>query len=225
MIDFKITYMKNKDEKEEKITIEGELRVKELLEERGISMQYFAASIGIVRETLTRTLKGNPRYDTLKAIADGLGMTVPELFVPRKAIKSEEQVINGYIEIDNEIYAIRNRAQYVDLMNKVDGIAHITSFKHEEDQKNAIKGFLYTSIHQGKSNAIMATYGLDKVYTLSYDSIVKRLSLTLCIGNGEIRFKTFDIEDYKANDDFTHLELIGVLEAILTEIEKINDNN
>ena len=61
MIDFKITYMKNKDEKEEKITIEGELRVKELLEERGISMQDFAASIGIVRETLTRTLKGNPR--------------------------------------------------------------------------------------------------------------------------------------------------------------------
>lgn len=225
MIDFKITYMKNKDEKEEKITIEGELRVKELLEQRGISMQDFAASIGIVRETLTRTLKGNPRYDTLKAIADGLGMTVPELFVPRKAIKPEEQSINGYIEIGNEIHAVRNLEQYIGLMNKVNGIVYITSFKHEEDHKNAIKGFLYTSIHQGKSDAIMAKYGLDKVYTLSYDSIAKRLSLTLCIGNGEIRFKTFDIEDYKSNDNFTHLELIGVLEAILTEIEKINDNN
>ena len=216
--------MKNKDEKEEKITIEGELRVKELLEQRGISMQDFAASIGIVRETLTRTLKGNPRYDTLKAIADGLGMTVPELFVSHKAIKSEEQVINGYIEIDNEIYAIRNRAQYVDLMNKVDGIAHITSFKHEEDHKNAIKGFLYTSIHQGKSDAIMARYGLGVIYTLSYDSIAERLSLTLCLGNGEIRFKTFDIEDYKTNDDFTHLELTSILEAILTEIESIHTN-
>ena len=218
--------MKNKDEKEDKITIEGELRVKELLEERGISMQDFAASIGIVRETLTRTLKGNPRYDTLKAIANGLGMTVPELFRSNREqnIKSEKQVVHGYIEIGDEIHAIRNLEQYVGLMNKVDGIVHITSFKHEEDHKNAIKGFLYTSIHQGKSDAIMARYGLGEIYTLSYDSIAERLSLTLCLGNGEIRFKTFDIEDYKSNDDFTHLELIGVLEAILTEIESIHTN-
>ena len=212
--------MKNKDENEEKITIEGELRVKELLEQRGISMQDFAASIGIVRETLTRTLKGNPRYDTLKAIADGLGMTVPELFVSHKAIKSEEQVINGYIEIDNEIYAIRNRAQYVDLMNKVDGIAHITSFKHEEDHKNAIKDFLYTSIHQGKSDAIMAKYGLDKVYTLSYDSIAKRLSLTLCICNSDIKFQTFDIIKYKSGKELTRTESNILLEAVLLAIER-----
>lgn len=222
MIDFKITYMKNKDENEEKITIEGELRVKELLEERGISMQDFAASIGIVRETLTRTLKGNPRYDTLKAIADGLGMTVPELFVPRKGIKLEEQVINGYIEIGNEIHAVRNREQYVGLMNKIDGIVHITSFKHEEDHKNAIKDFLHTSIYQGKSDAIMARYGLDKVYILSYDSIAERLSLTLNIGNGKIKFKTFDLKEYKTNDDFTGLEMIALLEAILCEIESID---
>lgn len=212
--------MKNKDEKEEKITIEGELRVKELLEERGISMQDFAASIGIVRETLTRTLKGNPRYDTLKAIADGLGMTVPELFVPRKAIKPEEQRINGYIEIANEIHAVRNLEQYVGLMNKVNGIVHITSFKHEEDHKNAIKGFLHTSISQGKSDAIMARYSINAVYTLSYDSIAERLSLTLCVGDGEVKFKTFNIKDFKIGDDFIRIELIEITEAILTEIEK-----
>ena len=62
--------MQTKDENKEKVTIEGELRVKELLEQKGISMQDFASNIGIVRETLTRTVKGNPRYDTLKAIAD-----------------------------------------------------------------------------------------------------------------------------------------------------------
>ena len=33
-----------------------------------------------------------------------------------------------------------------------------------------------------------------------------------------------DIEDYKANDDFTHLELTSILEAILTEIESIHTN-
>lgn len=217
--------MKNKDEKEEKITIEGELRVKELLEERGISMQDFAASIGIVRETLTRTLKGNPRYDTLKAIADGLGMTVPELFRSNRGqnIKPEKQVVHGYIEIGDEIYAIRNLEQYVGLMNKVDGIVHITSFKHEEDHKNAIEGFLSTSVLQEKSDSIMARYGLNEVYTLSYDSIVERLSLTLCVGDGEIRFRTFSISDYRTETVLSRLEMIKLLEDILTEIETVDD--
>jgi transcriptional regulator with XRE-family HTH domain len=215
--------MKNTDEKEDKITIEGELRVKELLEERGISMQDFAASIGIVRETLTRTLKGNPRYDTLKAIADGLGMTVPELFRSNRGqnIKPEKQVVHGYIEIGNEIYAIRNRAQYVDLMNKIDGIAHIKSYKHEEEHKTAIKALLYSSISQGKSDAIMARYGPDKVYTISYDSISERLSLTLCIYDRDIRFQTYDIKNYKSSDELTHTEMNIILEAVLSEIDNV----
>lgn len=62
------------------IDIERELRVKEILDERNILMKDFADQIGITRETLTRALKGNPQYSTLKAIADGLGVSVPELF-------------------------------------------------------------------------------------------------------------------------------------------------
>lgn len=217
--------MKNKEENEEKITIEGELRVKELLEERGISMQDFASSIGIVRETLTRTLKGNPRYDTLKAIATGLGMTVPDLFVNRKGknIKPEGRPLYGYIEIGSEIYAVRNREDYIALTNKIDGIAQIAFFRQEEQHKNAIHNFLSTSVLQGKSGAIMARYGIGEVFTLSYDSISERLSLTLCIENGEIKFKAFDIKDYKTNNDFTRPEFVELLEAILTEIEKIDE--
>ena len=217
--------MKNKDEKEEKITIEGELRVKELLEERGISMQDFAASIGIVRETLTRTLKGNPRYDTLKAIADGLGMTVPELFRSNRGqnIKPEKQVVHGYIEIGDEIHAIRNLEQYVGLMNKVDGIVHIASFTHQEEHKNAIMGFFSTSILPGKSDAIMARYGLNKAFTMTYDATSERLSLTLCVGDGEIRFRIFSISDYKTEPTLSRLEMIKLLEDILTEIETVDD--
>ena len=64
----------------DKTTIEGELRVKEILKERGIKMKDLAEQIHIAPETLTRALKGNPQYSTLKSIADFLGISVRELF-------------------------------------------------------------------------------------------------------------------------------------------------
>ena len=80
------------------IDIENELRVKELLAERKILMKDFADMIGIKRETLTRSLKGNPQYSTLKAIADGLNVSVPELFKTNKATP----LVNGFVSINGE---------------------------------------------------------------------------------------------------------------------------
>lgn len=78
------------------IDIESELRVKELLAERKILMKDFADMIGIKRETLTRSLKGNPQYSTLKAIADGLEVSVPDLFKTHKATPA----IDGFISVN-----------------------------------------------------------------------------------------------------------------------------
>lgn len=78
------------------VDIENELRVKELLAERKILMKDFADMIGIKRETLTRSLKGNPQYSTLKAIADGLEVSVPDLFKTHKATP----VINGFVSVN-----------------------------------------------------------------------------------------------------------------------------
>ena len=64
----------------EKATIEGELCVKEILKARGIKMKDLAEQINIAPETLTRTLRGNPQYSTLKSIADCLGVAVRDLF-------------------------------------------------------------------------------------------------------------------------------------------------
>ena len=78
------------------VDIENELRVKELLAERHILMKDFADMIGIKRETLTRSLKGNPQYSTLKAIADGLNVSVPELFKTHKATP----VVDGFVSVN-----------------------------------------------------------------------------------------------------------------------------
>ncbi len=80
------------------IDIENELRVKELLAERKILMKDFADMIGVKRETLTRSLKGNPQYSTLKAIADGLNVSVPELFKTYKATP----LVDGFVSVNGD---------------------------------------------------------------------------------------------------------------------------
>lgn len=84
--------------------IEGDLRVKEILEERGLLMKDFADQIGITRETLTRALKGNPQYSTLKAIAEGLDVPITDLF-KQNEVKSD---INGYVEYQGKVYIIKS---------------------------------------------------------------------------------------------------------------------
>ena len=61
----------------------GNLRVKEIIREKGMTMQEVSDKIGIVRDTLTRQINGNPTIETLQKIADALDVSVPELFAPQ----------------------------------------------------------------------------------------------------------------------------------------------
>jgi transcriptional regulator with XRE-family HTH domain len=61
------------------------LRVKEIIKEKGLTMQEVSDKLGIVRDTLTRQINGNPTLDTLTKIADALGVSVPELFFPQSS--------------------------------------------------------------------------------------------------------------------------------------------
>ena len=64
-------------------------------------------------------------------------------------------------------------------------------------------------------------YGISQVFTLSYDAESTHFSLTLCIGNGVIKFKIFNVEDFKSEGTFTAQGMNQLLEAILSEIEAI----
>ena len=214
--------MQTKDENKEKVTIEGELRVKELLEQKGISMQDFASNIGIVRETLTRTLKGNPRYDTLKAIADGLGLTVPELFVSyNKNSRQEEQSINGYIEIGTDVYSVKSREHFMNLIENIDGVVRIPSYDNYGIYEGSVRQFCRGSITEKKSGSRMMRYGINEVFTLSYDAESQKFSLTLLIGKGELKFRQFDVIEYQIGDTLSEENLNELAQEILCEIRAI----
>lgn len=56
-----------------------ELRVKEVIKAKGLTMQQVADVLGITRDTLTRNINGNPTIETLEKIAKTLGVSVSDL--------------------------------------------------------------------------------------------------------------------------------------------------
>lgn len=60
-----------------------ELRIKELLKEKGIMHKELAEKLGVTDIALRASLKGNPTIGTLEKVANVLGVSVPELFAPQ----------------------------------------------------------------------------------------------------------------------------------------------
>ena len=93
-------------EKADKIIIEGEIKVKDILRARGLKMYQLAELMGITPESLTRALQRNPQYSTLKSIADALGVSVRDLFVEGgEPIKS---IVRGTVEVQGKVRHIDN---------------------------------------------------------------------------------------------------------------------
>ena len=87
-----------------KTNIESDLRVKDILKEKGIKMYQLADKMGIAPESLTRALQKNPQYSTLKAIANALNVPMHELFK-----KKEEPIkMRGIVDVNGEIVHINN---------------------------------------------------------------------------------------------------------------------
>ena len=63
-----------------------ELRIKEVMRQKGISTQKeLADRLGISGANLSSTLKRTPSLDTLERIAHALGVEITELFVSKNA--------------------------------------------------------------------------------------------------------------------------------------------
>ena len=182
--------------------------VREILKEKGISIKELAAGMGVTPSAVSQLLANpNPSIQQLERIANVIGVDVMDLFA------QDFSYINGYVETGDNIYPIKSREQFIGLIEKVNGIAHIPSSPRQDVFKNTIMDFCRSSINEGKSGAMMMRYGVNEVFTLSFDSESKRFSLTQCIGNGEIKFNVF--ENYADKD----IRLF--VEQILYQIESV----
>lgn len=61
----------------------SKFRILELCKQKGITQKDLAEKIGMTPVGLAKAANGNPTFETLEKIADGLGVTVPDLFAPQ----------------------------------------------------------------------------------------------------------------------------------------------
>ena len=87
-----------------------ELRVKELLQERGVKMKEMAEQINITPESLSRALNGNPQYSTLKKVADYLNVNVRDLFRGEEEVKTDNEM-RGSLYFKNEMFVFNTRKE------------------------------------------------------------------------------------------------------------------
>lgn len=93
----------------EKTGIE-ELRVKEILKERGMKMYELAEKMQIAPESLTRALQRNPQYTTLKTIADTLGVSVRDLF-RGESVSAADNEMRGCIFHKGAMFTFNSRSE------------------------------------------------------------------------------------------------------------------
>ena len=89
------------------------LRIKEVIKEKGMTVQTLADKMGINRVGLSNYINGNPSVAVLEKIAAALEVPIQELFE-----KEKNENINGYIEIENEVFKITSFQDMENLLTR-----------------------------------------------------------------------------------------------------------
>lgn len=89
-----------------------DLKLKEILAQRGITLKDFAVSSGISQSNLSNYLNGNisPTLDTLKKMATTLNIELSELF-------KEKNDVELYAKLDGILYPI-SKKDIVEIISK-----------------------------------------------------------------------------------------------------------
>lgn len=70
---------------------ENELRIREIMLEKGISVNEMSEKLGITRQSFYSIVNGNPTMSTLAKIAEILDVTVKELFKDENISDNEKE--------------------------------------------------------------------------------------------------------------------------------------
>ena len=197
----------------------AKLIIRETLKEKGISVKELAQKMDVTPSAISQLLANpNPSILQLEKIAKVIGVDVMDLFA------QDYNYINGYFEIEGVIYPVKNREQFMGVYEKVDGIVHIPSYSNYGSYEGAVREFCARSVSDEKSGATMMRYGINEVFTLSYDAESQKFSLTLCIGNGEVKYRQFDIIEYQVGDTLPSDNINELAQKILFDIKAIYED-
>ena len=195
------------------------INLRDVLRKKGISNKELAEMLGITTSAVSQMLANPyPSLHQVERIADVLNMDMVEMF------SSKHEFVNGYIEAGNSIYSIKNREQFFDVMDKIDGIVHILSYPKKEMYSLGIKESLKIAMTMNKSMSTMYRYGVNQIFTLSYDEDSKNIFLSQCVGDGNGKLTVFETSKCIKNKNATDLELDNITKDIIEQIESVENN-
>lgn len=90
------------------------LRIKEVIKEKGMTVNSLAEKMGINRVGLSNHINGNPSVEVLEKIANALEVDITELFV-----SSSSGGIVGVIRIGDTNYNINSVPDLEKLLNRI----------------------------------------------------------------------------------------------------------
>ncbi|MGB5821439.1 MAG: helix-turn-helix transcriptional regulator [Saonia sp.] len=93
------------------------LRLKEVLNEKGISGKDLAEKVGVTPASISNIAQNNsfPKPDLLLSIAKELDIDVRQLFRPTKG----GAILDGFVEYQDEVYRILSVEDLENLLEKV----------------------------------------------------------------------------------------------------------
>lgn len=89
------------------------MRIKEVIKEKGLTLDKVAERMGIKSPSLSRAISGNTTIENLEKIAAAIGVPVTELFEP-------ESDIFGVVVYSGITYKINNLESFRSLQTEID---------------------------------------------------------------------------------------------------------
>ena len=77
-------HLRQNKENDFKLNAKKWIKIKEIMQEKGISVTQMSEKLGVTRQSLYRCLNGNPTMNRLKEIADILDVSPKDLFGDEK---------------------------------------------------------------------------------------------------------------------------------------------
>jgi transcriptional regulator with XRE-family HTH domain len=179
-----------------------ELRVKELLKEKGLRMSDLADRMGTNQSNLQKSLAKNPTIATLQDVADALNVQLGELFPASVMIPTAKSLMI----MDGKTYGI------VPMQNIVN-IPHYTYFPQLHE---VVKKFVFDSLQNNATDSICGLLDAFELFCLSYDRHNRVFILAICYENAKMKTICYDVIEFSDGSDNVNVEQL--LNEVLNDI-------
>jgi len=170
-----------------------ELRIKDILREKGLTIKDVAERMGTDSSNLASALKkGNPKLSMLEDVANAIGCDITELFKPNEeAANAPKGGSQALVLIDGEAYRL----------TKAKDVVRLPSYTDYAELRNNLKGFVQRA-EKDKDKEPFCMMGMVEtfeVFHLLYVPEAATFYLSLCYKNGRYKTLSYDAR-YEFND-------------------------